>query len=142
MQETIERLTLSTRLRLLQAQRTISRLVLVWNIIRLLRRGRVDQMATRLKWFTRASFGECNSEASTQLVEPHDLVWALTPNSTRTPTEPTRVHITKALLASSTSLSLGWPLNNRIRYNPRSVNWLCATFVASNVNIYSCGHPT
>ena len=42
------------------AQRTISRLVLVWNIIPAITlRMCLIRMATRLKWFTRASFGEC-----------------------------------------------------------------------------------
>jgi len=49
----------STRLQLLRAQRTISRLVLGWNIIpAITQRTCLIQMATRLKWFTRASFGE------------------------------------------------------------------------------------
>ena len=46
---------------ILRAQRTISRLVLVWNIIPAITpRTCLIQMATRLKWFTRVSFGECS----------------------------------------------------------------------------------
>src|SRR6266850_3577244 len=42
------------RLQLLRAQRTISRLVLAWNIIpAITQRMYLIQMATRLKWFTR-----------------------------------------------------------------------------------------